>query len=363
MRLEPILTDPGLGQQAELLRANSWYRQGDTAKALAALARLLEEQPDASNIRLRYARMLIDSEQVAAGYAQLQQLSAQIPDNPEVIYSLGLMAFNQNDYNAAEGYFKQLIKLDNRVDMAHHTLGQMSELQSKPADAMRWYQAVEEGEFYLQAQLRIAVLLAQTQSLPQAREHLAQLRDEENALQVDQVEAELLVQAKIYDEAMVIYDRMLADEPESSDLLYARAMVAERLGRLDQLERDLRQVLTLDPDNSQALNALGYTLADQTDRLQEARELIEHAYRVNPDDPAILDSMGWVFYRLGEHQKALGYLQQAVAKLEDGEILAHLGEVLWVLGQTDAARQQWQRAQAIAPDNPILLKTLQRFIP
>ena len=174
---------------------------------------------------------------------------------------------------------------------------------------------------------------------------------------------ELLRGARRYQQAMDIYNTALEIVPGNSDLLYARALVAEKLGRIDQLEADIQTILKTEPDNAHALNALGFTLADQTDRYEEAYGYLERAIEIMPDDPAIIDSWGWIHYRLGKYEEAIRLLRKALSRLDDAEISAHLGEVLWVSGDREEARAVWQRALQKSPDDPMLQKVMQRFIP
>jgi tetratricopeptide (TPR) repeat protein len=158
-----------------------------------------------------------------------------------------------------------------------------------------------------------------------------------------------------------VLSRGLAQFPDNVDLLYARSLAAEKVNDLAMAEQDLRRVLKQDPDNAHALNALGYTLADRTNRYQEAYELIKRALDLRPDDPAIMDSMGWVLYRLGRHDEAVRFLKQALELHDDGEIAAHLGEVLWVSGRAAEAKDVWQRAIKSYPDHKVLQEVMQRF--
>jgi Tfp pilus assembly protein PilF len=175
------------------------------------------------------------------------------------------------------------------------------------------------------------------------------------------VEAELLKDQDREQEAMSLYDEAIGRFPDNPDLLYARALLGEQLNRPDILERDLRRVIELDPENAHALNALGYTFADRNERLQEAYELIKKAYDQRPEDAAIMDSMGWIHYRLGKLEEAEQYLRRAITTEYDGEIAGHLGEVLWMRGKRDEADQVWNEALEKDPDNPALQKILKRF--
>ncbi len=179
----------------------------------------------------------------------------------------------------------------------------------------------------------------------------------------DVSKGELLRSARRYPQAMEVFNTALGIVPGNSDLLYARALVAEKLGRIDILESDIRAILKTEPDNAHALNALGFTLADQTDRYQEAYGYLKRAIEIMPDDAAIIDSWGWIHYRLGDYDKAISLLRKALSQFDDAEISAHLGEVLWVSGAQQEARQIWQRALKKSPDDPTLQNVMQRFIP
>jgi tetratricopeptide (TPR) repeat protein len=185
--------------------------------------------------------------------------------------------------------------------------------------------------------------------------------DEQRALLI-QAEAQLLREAKNYQESYDLLNQALEKQPENLDLLYDSAMAAEKLDRIDVVETNLRRLITLKPDHAQAYNALGYTLADRTDRLKEAKGYIEKALKLSPDDPFILDSMGWVLYRLGDQKEALGYLQRAYSLRPDPEIAAHIGEVMWTRGQQQDAEKIWRDASRDNPDNEMLQATMKRFL-
>ena len=175
------------------------------------------------------------------------------------------------------------------------------------------------------------------------------------------VEGDILRDIERYDEAMQVYDHALQEIPDSTELLYARAMVAEKLGRIDWLERDLLAIIEREPDNVDALNSLGYTLADRTNRFDEAETYVKQALVLRPDSFYILDSMGWVQYRKGDLPEALKYLRRAMELGKDAEVAAHLGEVLWVSGDREAARAAWKLGLEYAPDNKSLLAVIKRL--
>ena len=351
--------------QALLLQARVLHSLGKGEAALESLRRALEQRPDNDQLRLTYARMLVDARQLAEARREFQILNRRLPDNTNVIYALGLLALEAGDTDDAINNFTQLVNDSDHEDEARFALGQIAEANKQPTVAIEWYQSVPQGERYMDAQLQAARLIANTKGFDEARRYLQELplSTSEEQIQRYLAEAELLSDEQRYEEAMELYDEALVLFIDDPQLLYARALTAEKIDRLDILEQDLRRILSRDPNNVQALNALGYTLTDRTNRHKEALDYIERAYRQNPDDPAILDSMGWVLYHLGRLEEAENYLKQAADKLEDGEIAAHLGEVLWARGKKEEAKKVWNEGLKFAPEHKVLQQTIERFIP
>lgn len=362
-QIERLLTmQPGL-PRALVLKANVLRKLGRDEEALEAYRTALEALPKDSALRLGYARMLVDMERLPAAREQFRLLGKQLPDNADVAYAEGLLAMQAGDLDQAEKHFKRLLKLGQRIDEAAYALGQIAETRNRPEEALQWYRQVSDGSSYMDAMVRSAVLINRQQGLAAARAYLRgiELQTSQQELRLRLVEAELLRDAGQREEAQQVYDEALQQFPDNIELLYARAMNAEGLGRLDLLERDLNAILKQEPDNVQALNALGYTLADRTNRYREAYDLVRRAYEQRPDDPAIIDSMGWVYFRLGRLEEAEQYLRRALDKHFDAEIAAHLGEVLWVRGRQDEARRIWQDALQRAPDHTLLKQVIERF--
>ena len=303
--------------------------------AINRLARHLERYPNSRDIRMNYARALVTEQRIAEARAEFQKLLSDYPTNTEVIYSVALLALQSNELAIAETNLLRLLELDYRdKDGVRMYLGQIAEEQSKFADALRWYGEVETGEQYLPAQIRYAQVIAKQGSLDKARRHLQMLAEQNSGQGVPLVlaEAQLLRDANEFKEAFELLGKALDGQPENPDLLYDYAMLAERIDRVDILERSIRKVIAVRPDYAHAYNALGYSLADRNLRLEEARELIEMALKLAPRDYYIIDSMGWVLYRMGQNTEAVQYLRRAFAGRPDAEIAAHLGEVLWVSG-------------------------------
>ncbi len=357
-----LVLQPG-SQKAMVLKANILRRLGKNDEALAVYRQAVDAAPKDSSLRLGYARMLVDAERLPQAREQFHILGKQLPDNADVAYAEGLLAMQANDLVQAEKYFQRLLKLGQREDEAAFALGQIAEARGNTDDALNWYEQVSGGNNYMDAMIRAAVLINGKQGLAAARDYLHQVEPQtsEQALRLRLAEGEMLRDANQLQEAAAVYDSALQEFPDNPDLLYARAMNAERMDRIDLLERDLRAILKRDPNNVQALNALGYTLADRTDRYKEAFDLINKAYKLRSDDAAIIDSMGWVSYRLGQMETAEKYLRAALTKQYDAEIAAHLGEVLWQEGKKEEGQRVWQEALKRFPDSPELKQAIERF--
>ena len=332
-------------------------------EALAWLEKALEgNQTDSFDLRLAYARLLTDVRRFDDSVKQFEMLNKQDPDNEDVMFALALLHLQSNRNDEAEKYFLRLTRHSNRTNEVNYYLGRIAEDRGDHAKAAIWYQGVQAGQIYFDAQIRLALTLARQDRLEDARKHLKSIRTENDkqATLVIQAEADLLVEMKRLDEAMQVYNTAL-DNHYDPDLLYARAMLAEKMDRLDVMEADLRKVIETDPQNAQALNALGYTLADRTDRYAESQKLIDQALALRPDDFFILDSKGWVLYRLGKLDEAIVYLRRAYEQVSDAEIAAHLGEVLWVSGNQKEAREILDAALKATPDNTHLQEVIERL--
>lgn len=350
-------------EQTLIIYARLLQRQGNSDLAIGTLKSALERHPDSDRVRLTYARLLVDAKQYDGALAQFARLSKRAPENADVRYAYGLLLMQTNHMNEAEAQFKELIARRERVPVAYYYLGQIAEAREDIEAALAAYRKVDDGEHRLNAQIRASVLLAESGRVVQARAHLHGLRSDnsQQAIRIYRAEAEILTKRKDFADAMQVYNGALEDFPHDTDLLYSRAMLAEKMDDLVMLERDLRSILSREPDNADALNALGYTLADRTERFNEAYELVKRAYELKPDDHYVIDSMGWTLYRMGRHQEALMHLRRAMELNGDPEIAAHLGEVLWMTGDKKAAIELWDTALKSTPDDPRLLDVKKRF--
>jgi tetratricopeptide (TPR) repeat protein len=348
-----------------LLNAQIIQEKQSNANALEYLRGFLDTYPKSREVRANYARLLIASKQLKEARDQYQLMLNETPTNPDVVVTMGLLSLQMNDYDQAETSFKRALELKYRdMDTLHFYLGQVYEEKKQYDEAMKQYSAVAGGEQYVASQARYAFLLARQNKVAEAREYLQNVKattDEQRALLV-QAEAQVLREAKDYQGSFDVLNKALQAHPDQPDLLYDSAMAAEKLDRIDVVETNLRKLISLKPDHAQAYNALGYTLADRTDRFKEAKQYIEKALTLSPDDPFILDSMGWVLYRMGNAKEGLDFLQRAFAKRPDPEIAAHIGEVLWARGQKQDAEKVWRDASKGSPDNELLQSTMKRFM-
>ena len=346
--------------EAQLLQRNS------NDDAAAALAKFLEGHPRSRDVRLNYARVLVNQKKYEAARNEFGILLKEFPENTDVLFAVALLSTQLEDWALAEGYLKRLLAADyGDRNAVRFYLGQVAEEQKRFPEALDWYREVTVGAQYIPARIREAQVLGKQGDLDGARKFLQSVNASNNQQRVQLIlaEAQLLREAGRTEDAFTVVGLALEKLPDNTDLLYDYAMLAEKLDRVDILESSLRKVISIKPDHAHAYNALGYSLADRSMRLPEARELVEKALALSPDDAFIIDSMGWVHYRLGEPEKALEYLRKAYAGRQDPEIAAHLGEVLWATGRHAEAEKVWAEARAAAPDNATLIKTIKRFKP
>lgn len=350
-------------QEAALFKARILVSQKDGASAQTFFEEYLREQPAAGTVRLHYARYLIDQKQWEKARDQFKRVISESPTDADAIYAVGLLSLQTNRLDEAETYLKRTIELRPQNDQARIYLGQVAEQQKRYPEARQWYEAVPEGEHFFEAQTRIAVLIARQGELERARAHLHSIEAESDQQEVQLVLAEdqMLRDAKRYPESLEVLNDALGRLPEEKDLLYARALIGEKLDDMKLVETDLRAILKQDPKNVNALNALGYTLADRTVRYSEAQALLTQALELKPEDPFVLDSMGWLHYRTGNNDEAIKLLKRALTIRSDAEIAAHLGEVLWVTGDRGEAESVWTRALRETPDNEALLGVINKF--
>nr|WP_322939631.1 tetratricopeptide repeat protein [Pseudomonas sp. s4] len=346
-----------------LLRARLLQSLGRGQEAMPILQKGIRQNPDDKRLRLTYARLLIEQDRFDEAKGEFSKLVLENPNDDDLRFSLALVCLEAEAWEEAIVYLEELIERRSHVDAAHYNLGRAYEALDDNDSALQAYALVGPSNDYLPAQQRQAELLLSQQRSAEASALLAQAREAQPdyAIQLYLIEAEGLSNHGQLEPAWKVITEGLEQFPNDLNLLYTRAMLAEKRDDLAQLETDLRYIIEREPEHAMALNALGYTLADRTTRYQEAFELIAKAHQLDPEDPAILDSLGWVNYRLGNLPEAERLLRQALEKFPDHEVAAHLGEVLWAQGKQREARRVWRDALEATPDSPILRDTLLRL--
>lgn len=313
---------------------------------------------------MNLARLYATENRLPEARREFERLATDFPENAELGLAIGLLSLQLEDFDTADRQLRKLLDAGPKdPDMLRYYLGRTAEGRRRLGDALKWYRAVESGQQRMPAQLAEASVLARQGRTKEAREALRRIVPDslDQRVQLILTESQVLRDAKDFQGAFDLLGEALAKTPDTADLLYDQALVAERLGRFDITEKNLARVIEIRPDHAHAHNALGYTLADRNVRLDEALKLIETALKLAPEDPYILDSMGWVFFRMGDSAKALDFLRRAYKRKRDAEIAAHLGEVLWSQGQREEALRIWEDALKASPDNEVLQGTVNRL--
>lgn len=350
-------------EQPRVLLARVLVAQNRRDDALAFLEASVRRQADSTLLRTTYARMLVDAADYQGALEQFRNLSRLQPEDTELVFGYAMLATQQEQWDEARPIWQNLRGDPDRRDEASYYLAQIEEQDGNDEVAIGLFGTVQGSELKVDAVMRMAQILARTGRLAEAREALQQARIANPGRAADLYIGETQIVQKYGDReaALALYATALAAYPDNRDLLYNRALYVVELGDFAWMERDLRRLLEEDPDNVDALNALGYTLADRNERLDEAFVLVSRALELRPDSPAILDSMGWVLYRQGDLERAAAYLRRALQLNQDDEIAAHLGEVLWVSGERADAQAVWREALARKPDSDKIREVLERL--
>lgn len=348
-----------------VLLVRALIAEGRPDEGLPLLAARVHAASDDVTLQLAYAAVLAEAKRNTESKQAFQDILKLHPDNAEALYTLGLMQMQDKDLAAAREDFTRLLKTGKRGDDASYFLGSIAETQKRYPDALVWYRRVQDGDHWLAAQAGIGRTLVESGAPTAAGEFFDALvaDDPEAGVDLRLAEGQVFSDAGQPKRALDVYNAALADAPSDQDLLYARALVLEQDGDAPAAETDLATLVKRQPDDAVALNALGYTLTLHTTRYAEARDYIARALVLQPGDPAIMDSMGWVEYRLGDKPLALQYLQKAYAAEPDPEIAAHLVEVMLATGDKDGARALWMKAMAADPDSEALKALGTRFAP
>jgi tetratricopeptide (TPR) repeat protein len=338
----------------------------EPGRALELLQKFSDAHPDNNDVRLYYARALLEQKRYAESRVQFQKLQSADPDKPELAFAIALLSLQLGDLDRAEKELKETLERGKKdADTVHYYLGQLNEARKDDNTALVQYRQVQDGDYVYSARLREAYLLNKAGKLNDARAVLknAPAADDQQQVTLVLIEAQMLRDAKQFDTSYQVLTDALKALPNQPQLLFEAAMAADKLGKAELFEQLLRKLLQLAPDHAQAYNALGYSFLERNVRIDEGMKLVEKAYQIEPDDAAITDSMGWGYYRLGKLDKSAEFLKRAFAANPDPEIAAHLGEVLWAQGNKEEAKKIWQAAIKANPENDVLRAAIKKFIP
>ncbi|MEO0442356.1 MAG: tetratricopeptide repeat protein [Pseudomonadota bacterium] len=348
---------PAVMQEIQLLQAS---QQVD--KATAKLAVQLEKNPENLRLRLLYARLLTQTD-IETAYAQFTKLSNDLPKHLDIKFSRALIALEVEQHDIAVELLNELLAVQYRPNVVRFYLGNLAELNSQYQQALNFYLAVDAGEDFISAHTRAARIMAKEDNVDKAQEHFQQLRDNSPKKRVElyTAEANILEHLNHTERALGILSKAADEFPDNVSVRYNRSNLYEKTNQLELMESDLRHILTLEPDNASALNALGYFLTNRTERHKEALALIQKAMALKPDDPAIMDSMGWALFNLKRNEEAIEYLRKAFELFPDPEVAAHLGEALWVKGNKQEARSIWSNNLKENPNDIRIINTMERL--
>ena len=352
-------------ETAALARAQLQAQQS-APTAIASLSEFVDRYPNARDARLALARLLITEKRYDESRKHFDRMIKDNPDNPEVMYPVAMLALQQGDTTTGRLQLERLLVSDYPdKSNIHFFLGQLDQEQNKAEAALEHFRQVAAGPQHIAARLRSAQILLQQGKIEAARELLHNTRgsNEIERTQLTLAESQMLREAGRHNDAYIVLDSALTTQPDNPELIYEAALVAERIGKPELLESHIKHLLALKPEHAHALNALGYSLAERNIRLPEAQDLIARALSLAPEDPFIMDSMGWVLYRQGKLPEALQTLERAYKIKADPEIAAHLGEVLWTMNRQDDARRLLKEAAKANPDNEVLAGTIKKLLP
>jgi len=350
--------EPSAQMQAQLLLKES------PSKALDFFKNFLAKYPNADEVRINYAKLLVGQKRFAEAKPEFVKLSASAKDRPEISAVVGLLSSESNDFAMADQYFQQALDGGFKdPEQIYLYMGRNAERSKNDVRALTWYDKITAGDHFFEGRLSAANVITRTKNVDAAISMLDEVNGltPEQQVLVIQTEASLLAQAKRNQDSFDLIDKAVHNLPSNPELAYDYAMAAERLGKYELMEAQLRQVIKMRPESAAAYNALGYSLADRNVRLNEAKTLIETAVKLSPADHYMLDSLGWVHYRLGNLKLAAEYLRKAYEIQGDPEIAAHLGEVLWKQGLIEEAKKIWADALLINPENDVLVSTTKKF--
>ena len=350
--------------KALILHAQIAMLSGDMNKAKATIKTAIVKYPNNEKIKKLYAQLLIKSESYQEAGEVYKQLVAANPKDTESEFTLGLVYLQLNHYEPAEEIFNKLLEQPDWQSQANFYLGKIAEKRGDIDKAVEQFDKVTTGDFAFDASIEAITLLTKDKQFDSANARLSALntRFPKQKMRISLIQAEIYSQQKQYQKAFDLLSAALVEQPDQQELLYTRALIAEHLNKFDVLEKDLKKILAKEPDNVEALNALGYSLLNSSNRYVEAEGYLQKAIKLRPDEAVIIDSYGWLQFKLGHHQIALDYLQRAYAKQQEPEIAAHIAEVLWMMGRKDEAKKIFDKAIKNAPEDEYLLDFQHRIL-
>ncbi|MDX1490226.1 MAG: tetratricopeptide repeat protein [Pseudohongiellaceae bacterium] len=355
----------GPSARSTLIEAQLLLQMEQPDEALAVLRSGIIDYPEHQLMRFNYARVLVQTEDLVEARKQFSELSEMAPDDFETMYSLALLDLELGDTATAKQLLTRILSAGYRANDAHFYLAYIGEEEGDIDTAITHYQQVRtDSNNFINAQRQAIRLLVQSNRVTQAHNWVLQVSNGNPRLQalLTTIEADTLAETGHTELAISVLSNAIEKYPSDLDLLFARAILFEREGNMQAQEADLNKIIELDPRNARALNHLGYTLLISTQRFEEALALIERAIAVEPEDPAIIDSLGWAQFKLGRYEQALANLERAYENFPDPEVAAHLGETLWVLGRREEAEALWRSSLSENPDSPVLLEVLERLL-
>ncbi len=350
--------------KAIIFQAQLAGRSGEMTKAREYLEKAVKQAPDDKQLRKMLLELLVSTESYEDAIKLCQSVLEVVPDDGETLFTMALIYLQQNQVDKAENALEKLLNDPDWEGRASFYLGKLQVDQQRPDKALKWFERAEANGVGFEADLAIVSLLLSQKELDAAEAQIKKMDVKylDQHLRVLMMKAELYNQWGKYAEAFDELTLALKDAPDNRDVLYARALVAERLDKLEVVESDLQKILAQNPDDVGALNALGYTLADRTQRYDEAERYLEKALQLKPDEAVIIDSYGWLQFKQGKYEQALEYLRKAYEKQQENEIAAHIAEVLWVMGRDKEAREFFEPIFRKYPDDEYLLKFQKRFL-
>ena len=356
------------GEAAYLLKAALYKKKGKIDNVISVYQEAIDKLDKSSLIRIEYARVLLEKKLRQDALEQLEIIVDENNDDNQILYSIGMLAMEIKAYDHARRFFKQLYQFQEYKEQAAFLLGILAYQEQKNDLAFEWFSKIKSEKYQYESLLRKSIILSEQKRYKMAIDLLdgylttSAAADKKQQINLLRLKADIFNQAKLYNKAYDTFTDALLINPNHPELLYSRAMLAEKLGKIDLSEKDLLLIIKKNPQNSNALNALGFILTENTTRYTDAKKYIEKALEISPNDMAIIDSMGWVLYKLGKLQESLVYLKQAYNLKHDPEIAAHYGEVLWLTDQKDKAKQIWQSVLIKNPQHEVLKATMTRYL-